>query len=191
MSQQMTATWPQILVDWYAENKRILPWRRTQDAYHVWVSEIMLQQTRIEAVMGYYHRFMEAFPTVEDLAGAPIEQVLKLWEGLGYYSRARNLHKAAQQVVERGDFPSSYEEIVKLPGIGDYTAGAIAAIAFGQPVTAIDGTGKTPRNRLRLPYHPPTGIGKFPKTIPFSFVQTKFFLSYFLFSLPPCRTAWS
>ena len=139
MSQQMTATWSQILVDWYAENKRILPWRRTQDAYHVWVSEIMLQQTRIEAVMGYYHRFMEAFPTVEDLAGAPIEQVLKLWEGLGYYSRARNLHKAAQQVVERGDFPSSYEEIVKLPGIGDYTAGAIAAIAFGQPVTAIDG----------------------------------------------------
>ena len=84
MSQQMPATWSQILVDWYAENKRMLPWRRTQDAYHVWVSEIMLQQTRIEAVMGYYHRFMEAVPTEEDLAGAPIEQVMKLWEGLGY-----------------------------------------------------------------------------------------------------------
>ena len=139
MSWQQAATWPQILVDWYAENKRMLPWRRTQDAYHVWVSEIMLQQTRIEAVMGYYHRFMEAFPNVEALAAAPIEQVLKLWEGLGYYSRARNLHKAAQQVVFLGGFPSSYEEIIKLPGIGDYTAGAIAAIAFGEPVTAIDG----------------------------------------------------
>ncbi len=139
MSQQSAAAWTQILVDWYAENKRMLPWRHTQDAYHVWVSEIMLQQTRIEAVMGYYHRFMEAFPTVEALAAAPIEQVLKLWEGLGYYSRARNLHKAAQRVVELGGFPNSYDEIVKLPGIGDYTAGAIAAIAFGQPVTAIDG----------------------------------------------------
>lgn len=135
----MSVMWSQTLVDWYEENKRMLPWRRTQNAYHVWVSEIMLQQTRIEAVMGYYHRFMEAFPTVEALAEASIEQVLKLWEGLGYYSRARNLHKAARQVVERGGFPSSYEEIVKLPGIGDYTAGAIAAIAFGQPVTAIDG----------------------------------------------------
>ncbi len=139
MSQQSVAAWTQILVDWYAENKRMLPWRRTQDAYHVWVSEIMLQQTRIEAVMGYYHRFMEAFPTVEALVAAPIEQVLKMWEGLGYYSRARNLHKAAQRVVELGGFPNSYDEIVKLPGIGDYTAGAIAAIAFGQPVTAIDG----------------------------------------------------
>ena len=135
----MSTGWPQILVDWYAEHKRILPWRRTQDAYHVWVSEIMLQQTRIEAVIGYYHRFMEAFPNVEALAAAPVEQVLKLWEGLGYYSRARNLHKAAQQVVELGSFPSSYEAILKLPGIGDYTAGAIAAIAFGLPVTAIDG----------------------------------------------------
>ena len=135
----MNNIWPQILVDWYAANKRILPWRRTQDAYHVWVSEIMLQQTRIEAVIGYYHRFMEAFPTVEALAAAPMEAVLKLWEGLGYYSRARNLHKAAQQVVELGGFPSDYEAILKLPGIGDYTAGAIAAIAFGQPVTAIDG----------------------------------------------------
>ena len=110
MSWQQAAKWPQILVDWYAENKRMLPWRRTQDAYHVWVSEIMLQQTRIEAVMGYYHRFMEAFPDVEALAAAPIEQVLKLWEGLGYYSRARNLHKAAQQVTLLGGFPSSYEE---------------------------------------------------------------------------------
>lgn len=133
------ARWPHLLVDWYAAQKRMLPWRQTQDAYHVWVSEIMLQQTRIEAVIGYYHRFMQAFPDVSALAAAPIEQVLKLWEGLGYYSRARNLHKAAQQVVSLGGFPSTYEEIVKLPGIGEYTAGAIAAIAFGQPVTAIDG----------------------------------------------------
>ncbi len=139
MSHQSAVLWSRNLVDWYAENKRMLPWRRTQDAYHVWVSEIMLQQTRIEAVMGYYHRFMEAFPNVEALAAAPIEQVLKLWEGLGYYSRARNLYKAAQQVVQLGGFPTSYEEILKLPGIGDYTAGAIAAIAFGEPVTAIDG----------------------------------------------------
>lgn len=131
--------WPLILVDWYAREKRMLPWRRNQDAYHVWVSEIMLQQTRIEAVMGYYARFMEAFPTAEALAAAPIEQVLKLWEGLGYYSRARNLHKAAQLVAERGAFPGTYEAILKLPGIGEYTAGAIAAIAFGEPVTAIDG----------------------------------------------------
>lgn len=131
--------WPQILVDWYADNRRMLPWRRKQDAYHVWVSEIMLQQTRIEAVMGYYHRFMEAFPNVEALAAAPVEQVLKLWEGLGYYSRARNLHKAAQQMVSSGGFPTTYQQILKLPGIGEYTAGAIAAIAFGQPTVAIDG----------------------------------------------------
>lgn len=131
--------WAKKLVIWYQNTKRMLPWRKTQDAYHVWVSEIMLQQTRIEAVLGYYTRFMEAFPSVEALAEAPLEKVLKLWEGLGYYSRARNLHKAAQEVAARGSFPQNKEEIQKLPGIGDYTAGAIAAIAFGKPETAIDG----------------------------------------------------
>lgn len=138
-SEKNRLTWADRLVDWYSASKRMLPWRRTQDAYHVWVSEIMLQQTRIEAVMGYYQRFMDAFPEVEALAAAPLEQVLKLWEGLGYYSRARNLHKAAQRIAEKGMFPDTYEEILQLPGIGEYTAGAIAAIAFGEPVTAIDG----------------------------------------------------
>ncbi len=131
--------WVTDLLDWYKNVKRPLPWRETQEAYRVWISEIMLQQTRIEAVMGYYQRFMEAFPDVQALAQAPLEQVLKLWEGLGYYSRAKNLHKAAQEIVMRGSFPDQKEEIQKLPGIGDYTAGAIAAIAFGKEETAIDG----------------------------------------------------
>ncbi|MCI8633629.1 MAG: A/G-specific adenine glycosylase [Lachnospiraceae bacterium] len=131
--------WVTDLLEWYKKVKRPLPWRQTQDAYRVWISEIMLQQTRIEAVLGYYERFMNAFPSVQALAEAPLEQVLKLWEGLGYYSRAKNLHKAAQQIVMQGGFPDQKEEIQKLPGIGDYTAGAIAAIAFGRAETAIDG----------------------------------------------------
>ena len=132
-------SWVDHLVCWFTEYKRSLPWRESNDAYAVWVSEIMLQQTRIEAVLGYYQRFMQAFPTVEALAGAPLERVLKLWEGLGYYSRARNLHKAAQQIVERGGFPRTSAELQTLAGIGEYTAGAIAAIAFGEPALAIDG----------------------------------------------------
>lgn len=131
--------WVDKLLSWFADNKRPLPWRKDRDPYRVWVSEIMLQQTRIEAVMDYYARFMQAFPTVQDLAAAPIEKVLKLWEGLGYYSRARNLHKTAVKVAEMGSFPKTYEELRRLPGIGEYTAGAIAAIAFGEPVCAIDG----------------------------------------------------
>ncbi|MDD3335359.1 MAG: A/G-specific adenine glycosylase [Eubacteriales bacterium] len=129
------------LLDWYDENKRDLPWRHTADPYRIWLSEIMLQQTRVETVKDYYRRFLTLFPTVKQLAEAPQEQVLKAWEGLGYYSRARNLQKAAQMIIAewQGAFPSAYDEIVKLPGIGPYTAGAIASIAFREAVPAVDG----------------------------------------------------
>ena len=129
------------LLSWYRENKRDLPWRKEVTPYRVWVSEIMLQQTRVEAVKEYYTRFMAALPTVEDLAYCEEEKLLKLWEGLGYYSRARNLQKAARYIVERcdGEFPKRVEELKTLPGIGSYTAGAIASIAFGQRAAAVDG----------------------------------------------------
>ena len=119
------------LLVWYRENARDLPWRHTEDPYRIWVSEIMLQQTRVAAVLGYYARFLEAFPTVDALAAADEERLMKLWEGLGYYSRARNLQKAAQEIVKLGGFPDTYESLLALPGIGDYTASAIAAAAFG------------------------------------------------------------
>ena len=132
---------PAPLLSWYRANKRDLPWRKDPTPYRVWVSEIMLQQTRVEAVKDYYARFMEALPTVETLAFCEEEKLLKLWEGLGYYSRARNLQKAAKIIVGKygGEFPSSLEELKALPGIGSYTAGAIASIAFGQPTAAVDG----------------------------------------------------
>lgn len=129
------------LLCWYRENARDLPWRKDQDAYHVWISEIMLQQTRVEAVKPYYLRFMEAFPDVAALAGAEDDLLLKLWEGLGYYSRARNLKKAAIRIRDEygGKLPASREALLSLPGIGSYTAGAIASIAFNLPVPAVDG----------------------------------------------------
>lgn len=129
------------LLPWYDENARPLPWRQNVTPYRVWVSEIMLQQTRIEAARGYFERFMAALPTVGALASASEETVLKLWEGLGYYSRARNLRKAAEIVMERhgGELPSDVKALRALPGIGDYTAGAIASIAFGLPEPAVDG----------------------------------------------------
>jgi len=129
------------LLAWYQVNKRDLPWRRDVTPYRVWVSEIMLQQTRIEAARGYFERFTAAFPTVEALAAAREDAVLKLWEGLGYYSRARNLHKCARTVVKEygGAFPRTPGELKKLPGIGEYTAGAIASIAFGERAAAVDG----------------------------------------------------
>ena len=129
------------LVAWYQANKRPLPWRQDKEPYHVWISEIMLQQTRIEAVMQYYRRFMEALPTVESLSAVSEEELLKLWEGLGYYSRARNLKKAATMIMTdfNGVFPSSYAQLIKLPGIGEYTAGAIASICFNEQVPAVDG----------------------------------------------------
>ena len=126
---------------WYNENARDLPWRRTKDPYLIWVSEIMLQQTRVEAVLGYYERFTSALPTVTDLAVCPEDRLLKLWEGLGYYSRARNMQKAARIVCESyaGQMPASAAALMKLPGIGEYTAGAISSIAFGQAEPAVDG----------------------------------------------------
>ena len=129
------------LLAWYDENRRILPWREKPEPYRVWVSEIMLQQTRVEAVKPYFARFMEHLPDVESLAAVEEDELLKLWEGLGYYSRARNLKAAAQQIVEQhgGKMPSEYHDLIKLKGIGSYTAGAISSIAFGHPVPAVDG----------------------------------------------------
>ena len=127
------------LLPWYRVNCRDLPWRAATDPYPIWISEIMLQQTRVAAVLGYYARFLEAFPTVEALAAAPEEKLMKLWEGLGYYSRARNLQKAAKIVAAQGRFPDTYEGLLALPGIGDYTASAIASAAFGRREAAVDG----------------------------------------------------
>ena len=133
------ANLPGPLLPWYRANARDLPWRHTRDPYRIWVSEIMLQQTRVAAVLGYYARFLEAFPSVEALADAPEEALLKLWEGLGYYSRARNLQKAARQVAQRGGFPEDYAGLLELPGMGEYTAAAIASAAFGRREAAVDG----------------------------------------------------
>lgn len=146
----MSSTWPSepnrkafvsALLEWYDREARDLPWRRTRDPYAIWVSEILLQQTRVETVLEYYPRFLEAFPTVEALARASLDHVLKLWEGLGYYARARHLHEAARRLVEtnRGQVPRDPEALVRLPGIGRSTAGAIASIAFGVPVPVLDG----------------------------------------------------
>ncbi len=129
---------PSLLLPWFAQNARDLPWRRDREPYHVWLSEIMLQQTRVEAVRGYYARFLQALPTVQVLADCPEDKLLKLWEGLGYYNRARNLQKAARIVGESG-FPTTYEGLLALPGIGEYTAGAVASICFDRPVAAVDG----------------------------------------------------
>ena len=129
------------LITWFRANAADLPWRRERAPYSVWLSEIMLQQTQVATVSAYYERFLARFPTVEALAAAPLDDVLKLWEGLGYYSRARNLHKAARAIVARhgGCFPATAAELVKLPGVGRYTAGAIASLAFGEDVPVVDG----------------------------------------------------
>ncbi|MBT8305523.1 MAG: A/G-specific adenine glycosylase [Maribacter sp.] len=131
----------QKILIWYAKNKRTLPWRRTKDPYRIWLSEIMLQQTRVAQGLPYYLRFTEQFPTVQDLANAPEERILKLWQGLGYYSRARNLHATAKTIVTdyEGKFPDTYKELKKLKGVGDYTASAIASICFDQPEPVVDG----------------------------------------------------
>ncbi|MBR4687774.1 MAG: A/G-specific adenine glycosylase [Bacteroidales bacterium] len=129
----------QTILHWYAENGRDLPWRRTRDPYAVWLSEIILQQTRVAQGLAYWERFMEHFPTVDDLAAAPEDEVLRLWQGLGYYSRARNLHAAAKQIVAMGGFPDTLEGIRSLKGVGDYTAAAIGSIAFGLPAAVVDG----------------------------------------------------
>ena len=132
---------PDLLLPWFDTVKRDLPWRKDKEPYHIWLSEIMLQQTRVEAVKGYYARFLENLPTIQALAEADDDGLTKLWEGLGYYSRVRNLKKAAGVIMQMhgGIFPDTYEEIRKLPGIGDYTAGAICSIAFNQKTPAVDG----------------------------------------------------
>jgi A/G-specific adenine glycosylase len=124
---------------WYDRNKRSLPWRKSSDPYAIWISEIMLQQTRVAAVIPYYERFLKRFPHPAALADAPEEEVLTLWSGLGYYTRARNLQSAARQIVERGSFPRTYDELRELAGVGDYTAAAVASIAFGLPHAVVDG----------------------------------------------------
>lgn len=140
-SREKIIAFRQALLDWYDREKRDLPWRKDKEPYHIWVSEIMLQQTQVNTVIPYYQRFMAAFPTVADLAAAPEAKLLQLWAGLGYYSRARNMQKAAQQIMTdyQGKWPQTAKELTKLAGIGPYTAGAIASIAFNQPEPAIDG----------------------------------------------------
>lgn len=140
LEQRLKAARAPVL-SWYRKNRRSLPWRENRDAYRIWISEIMLQQTRVEAVKPYFARFMEHFPTVQALADAPEEELLKCWEGLGYYSRARNLQKAAKVIVSEygGVLPASREDLLSLPGIGSYTAGAIVSIAYEIPAPAVDG----------------------------------------------------
>lgn len=132
---------PDLLLPWYLQNARVLPWRADREPYHVWLSEIMLQQTRVEAVIDYYNRFLSALPDIAQLAACEEETLLKLWEGLGYYSRVRNLQKAAVEIMEKhgGVFPNTYAGILALPGVGPYTAGAIASICFELPCPAVDG----------------------------------------------------
>ena len=132
-------TFSETILRWYAENGRDLPWRRTRDPYAVWLSEIILQQTRVAQGRAYWERFLERVPTVEDLAAAPEDEVMRLWQGLGYYSRARNLHAAARQIVALGGFPDTLEGIRSLKGVGDYTAAAIGSIAFALPAAVVDG----------------------------------------------------
>src|ERR1041385_7119843 len=134
-------TFGEIIVHWYHHNKRDLPWRHTKDPYKIWLSEIILQQTRVEQGLSYYHRFVKEYPNVKKMAAAKEDAVLKLWQGLGYYTRARNLHHAAKEIVKRfnGKFPNKYEDIRSLKGIGDYTAAAISSFAFNQPYPVVDG----------------------------------------------------
>lgn len=130
-----------LLADWYQTNKRDLPWRKTSDPYLIWISEIILQQTRVNQGMDYYLRFVERFPTVSELAKAHEDEVLKYWQGLGYYSRARNIYKAAKQIITQfnGDFPEQHNEVLQLSGVGDYTAAAICSLAYNQPYAVVDG----------------------------------------------------
>ena len=140
------------LLAWFKDYQRDMPWRHTDDPYRIWVSEVMLQQTQVKKVVGYYERFIERFPDVQHLAAAPLQDVLKVWEGLGYYARARNLHKAAQFIVDEldGKIPVDYATFRKLPGVGDYSAAAVQSIAFNAPYAAVDGNIKRVLARLFL-----------------------------------------
>jgi A/G-specific adenine glycosylase len=137
------------LLEWYRDHRRDLPWRRDADPYRVWVSEVMLQQTRVETVIPYFEAFLERFPVVEDLAAADLEEVLSAWSGLGYYQRARRMHQAAREIVSRGGFPSDADQLQSLPGIGRYSAAAIASICFVAPVVALDGNVERVLSRLQ------------------------------------------
>ena len=141
MAFKPTSFFSQALIQWYGKHKRALPWRETTNPYFIWLSEVILQQTRVAQGLPYYQKFVEAYPTVQDLAAAPQDEVLRLWQGLGYYSRARNMHHTAQIVVEQygGKFPDKYEELLKLKGVGSYTAAAIAAFAYREQVAVLDG----------------------------------------------------
>lgn len=141
MAELSNSEFTENLLDWYKEHKREMPWRGEKDPYKIWISEIMLQQTRVDQAWPYFENFMKVFPTVFDLAKADQQKVLKAWEGLGYYSRARNLHEASKMIVEdyNGKLPETYDEIIKLKGIGPYTAAAITSIAFGLPNAVVDG----------------------------------------------------
>jgi len=147
------------LLDWYQEHRRDLPWRRDTTPYRVWLSEIMCQQTRVDTVIPYFEGFLARWPTVHDLAAAPVEDVLSAWAGLGYYSRARNLHRAAQAVASAGGFPDSVRGLRALPGVGPYTAGAIASIAFGRDAAVVDGNVERVLTRL-------AALGLDPRTTP-------------------------
>ena len=151
LQNDMLSQLPQLLLPWYRQGHRDLPWRHTGNPYHIWLSEIMLQQTRVEAVKGYYARFLSALPTIADLAECDDDALHKLWEGLGYYSRVRNLKKAAQKIQADygGVFPTDHRDVLSLPGIGAYTAGAICSIAFSQPTPAVDGNVLRLISRLR------------------------------------------
>lgn len=127
------------LLEWYNREKRDLPWRNTSDPYAIWISEVILQQTRVDQGMAYYHKLLGHYPTVNDLANAPIDEVLSLWQGLGYYSRGRNLHATAKKIQILGNFPSTYTSLLELKGIGPYTAAAIASFAFNERVAVLDG----------------------------------------------------
>lgn len=156
------------LTSWYLQNKRDLPWRKTRKPYQIWLSEIMLQQTRIEQGLPYYHKFIKAYPTVFDLANASSNEVLKLWQGLGYYSRARNLHETAKYVAFElgGVFPGNYKGLLKLKGVGDYTASAIASICYNEPVAVVDGNVYRVLSRIfeiDTPINSTAGIKEFKK----------------------------
>lgn len=161
-SQETLLDLRQSLLSWYAKAGRDLPWRRTRDPYSIWISEVMLQQTQVKTVIPYYQRWLEQFPSIEQLATADLQQVLKVWEGLGYYSRARNLHRAAQKILQEygGVFPPTLEEVLALPGIGRTTAGGILSAAFNQPVAILDGNVKRVLTRLVALPVPPTKATK-------------------------------
>lgn len=159
---------PNKLISWYLENKREMPWRQTTNPYHIWLSEIILQQTRVAQGLPYYLKFTKAFPTVKDLAEASEEEVLKLWQGLGYYSRGRNLHAAAKHIMEEYDgvFPDTYKKILTLKGVGDYTASAIASISFNEPTAVVDGNVYRVLSRIfgiDTPINSTAGIKEFKK----------------------------